>query len=171
MTLVISSTFLFERPKVPSCCSVSVCVLGYVPWVERMQSRIVSWGRGKTYPLLSQTTGTLVLGVSEQFNDALLVGGKTVDIVSVICYTGNCAVLRLSKLQNATYPATSLVISRTKAVRLDRKPFLLEILGAGVLGVTSVRHVSVHPTIFFISVVAVPGRRERCAGETYCGRR
>lgn len=35
-------------------------------------------GGGKTYPLLSQTTGTLVLGVSEQFNDALLVGGKTV---------------------------------------------------------------------------------------------
>jgi hypothetical protein len=37
-----------------------------------------------------------------------------------------------------TYPATSRVISLTKAVRLDRKPFLREILGAGVLGVTSV---------------------------------
>jgi hypothetical protein len=40
--------------------------------------------------------------------------------------------------KGVTYPATSRVISRTKAVRLDRKPFLLEILGAGVLGVTSV---------------------------------
>lgn len=37
-----------------------------------------------------------------------------------------------------TYPATSRVISRTKAVRFDRKPFLREIRGAGVLGVTSV---------------------------------
>ena len=38
-----------------------------------------------------------------------------------------------------TYPATSRVISLTKAVRLDKKPFFLEILGAGVRGVTSVQ--------------------------------
>ena len=30
----------------------------------------------KTYPLLRETTGTLVLGVAEEFDDALLVGGK-----------------------------------------------------------------------------------------------
>lgn len=63
---------------------MSVCVFwGYVQWVR---NRIVSCcdrRRGKTYPLLSQTTGTLVLGVSEQFNDALLVGGKTVDTSNI----------------------------------------------------------------------------------------
>jgi hypothetical protein len=42
-----------------------------------------------------------------------------------------------------TYPATSRVISLTKAVLFDRKPFLREILGAGVLGVTSVGALSV----------------------------
>ena len=41
-----------------------------------------------------------------------------------------------------TYPATSRVISLTNAVRLERKPFLLEILAAGVLGVTSALTVS-----------------------------
>jgi hypothetical protein len=44
-----------------------------------------------------------------------------------------------------TYPATSRVISRTNAVRLERKPFLREILGAGCLGVTSVQSISVRP--------------------------
>ena len=38
---------------------------------------------------------------------------------------------------SSTYPATSRVTSLTKAVRLDRKPFLLEILTVGALGVTS----------------------------------
>lgn len=47
-----------------------------------------------------------------------------------------CAFLCRST-SNSTYPATSRAISLTKAVRLDRKPFLLEILAAGVLGVTS----------------------------------
>jgi len=42
-----------------------------------------------------------------------------------------------------TYPATSRVISLTKAVLFDRKPFLREILGPGVLGVTSVGVLSV----------------------------
>jgi hypothetical protein len=31
---------------------------------------------GETYPLLRKTTGTLVLGVAEEFDDALLVRGK-----------------------------------------------------------------------------------------------
>jgi hypothetical protein len=55
--------------------------------------------------------------------------------------------------RSATYPATSRVISRTKAVRLDRKPFLLEILGAGVLGVTSVYSVSTRSLLVQICVV------------------
>lgn len=33
---------------------------------------------GKTYPLLRETTSTLVLGVAEEFDDALLVGSETV---------------------------------------------------------------------------------------------
>jgi hypothetical protein len=45
-------------------------------------------------------------------------------------------------MRRVTYPATSRVISLTKAVLLERKPFLREILAAGVLGVTSVRSVS-----------------------------
>jgi hypothetical protein len=60
------------------------------------------------------------------------------------------------RVTGVTYPATSRVISRTNAVRLDRKPFLLEILGAGVLGVTSVHCVSIHFRKF--------GQRERNGG-------
>lgn len=65
MTRWSSSTFFLARPKVPSCCHVSldlmlcVCV-------------------GSTYSLLGELTGTLVLAVSEQLNDSALVGGKTV---------------------------------------------------------------------------------------------
>lgn len=33
---------------------------------------------GRTYSLLGELTGTLVLAVSEQLNDSALVGGKTV---------------------------------------------------------------------------------------------
>ena len=47
-------------------------------------------------------------------------------------------------------------------MRLERKPFLLEILGAGVLGVTSVDCVSLHPRNFLI--VAIGAYRERRAG-------
>jgi hypothetical protein len=99
----------------------------------------------KTYPLLGQTTGTLVLGVSEQFDDTLLVWGKAAGVLASVkstrAKTVDFACIARSEsveLACVTYPATSRVISLTKAVRLDRKPFLLEILGAGVLGVTSV---------------------------------
>lgn len=37
---------------------------------------------GKTYPLLRKTTGTLVLGVAEEFDDALLVGGKAEQLLA-----------------------------------------------------------------------------------------
>ena len=33
---------------------------------------------GKTYPLLRETTSTLVLGVAEEFDNATLVGGEAV---------------------------------------------------------------------------------------------
>lgn len=33
--------------------------------------------RRETYPLLCETAGALVLGISEQLDDTLLVGGKT----------------------------------------------------------------------------------------------
>jgi predicted nuclease with RNAse H fold len=62
-----------------------------------------------------------------------------------------------------TYPATSRVISRTNAVRLERKPFLREILGAGCLGVTSVRSISVRSGEGYSSAAM--------RGATYCGRR
>ena len=37
---------------------------------------------GETYPLLRETTGTLVLGVAEEFDDALLVGGKAEQLLA-----------------------------------------------------------------------------------------
>ena len=56
------------------------------------------------------------------------------------CAHSTVAHLQLQAVR--TYPATSRVISLTNAVRLERKPFLLEILAAGVLGVTSALTVS-----------------------------
>jgi hypothetical protein len=53
----------------------------------------VEWsGGGGTYPLLRKTTGTLVLGVAEEFDDTLLVGSKTAARVSVVLWrrSGNC---------------------------------------------------------------------------------
>jgi hypothetical protein len=44
--------------------------------------RLRWWVVGETYPLLRKTTGTLVLGVAEEFDDALLVGSKAEVIVS-----------------------------------------------------------------------------------------
>ena len=44
--------------------------------------------RWEMYPLLGQTTGTLVLGVSEQFDNTLLVWGKTARSLLVIIHSG-----------------------------------------------------------------------------------
>jgi hypothetical protein len=61
---------------------------------SREAVRGVEWsgGGGGTYPLLRKTTGTLVLGVAEEFDDTLLVGSKTVARVSVVLWrrSGNC---------------------------------------------------------------------------------
>lgn len=67
------------------------------------------------------------------------------------------------RVRGVTYPATSRVISLTKAVLLERKPFLREIRVAGVLGVTSV------VTISTGLVVAV--EYFSLEGNTYGGRR
>jgi hypothetical protein len=45
---------------------------------------------GKTYPLLRETTGTLVLGVAEEFDDALLVGGETVTLLAQALWCCGC---------------------------------------------------------------------------------
>lgn len=66
MTLVISSTFLFARPKVPS-------------WELHVSGRwVVVVGDGEvTYSLLCELSGALVLAVAEEFDDAALVWGET----------------------------------------------------------------------------------------------
>lgn len=79
MTLVISSTFLLARPKVPSCKFVSQDVRTVWGGAESEELSSCALSVRKTYSLLRKTAGTLVLGVTEQFNDALLVGGKTID--------------------------------------------------------------------------------------------
>ena len=44
----------------------------------------------KTYPLLRETTGTLVLGVAEEFDDALLVGSETVALLAQALWCCGC---------------------------------------------------------------------------------
>ena len=73
MTVVISSTFLLARPKVPSC---RVLVWERNVLWEGLRCRAVGYGGGETYPLLRKTTGTLVLGVAEEFDDTALVGSE-----------------------------------------------------------------------------------------------
>jgi hypothetical protein len=79
---------------------------------------------GRTYPLLSQLTGTLVLAVAEEFDDTTLVWGKTI-------HTGPLATMAPLRggWRGRTYPATSLTISRTKAVLLLRWPLVRETRG------------------------------------------
>jgi hypothetical protein len=66
-----------------------------VDWKVRRSREVVrgvEWSGGGTYPLLRKTTGTLVLGVAEEFDDTLLVGSKTAARVSVVLWRrgGNC---------------------------------------------------------------------------------
>lgn len=69
----------------------------------------------RTYPLLRQLTGTLVLAVSEQFDNAALVRCETADTTVSTHIIGY-----VDFGENRTYPETSLTISRTKAVLLLR---------------------------------------------------
>jgi hypothetical protein len=71
MTFVNSSTFLLARPKVPS----------YRRANQHSASKNTD-GERETYPLLGELAGTLVLGVTEQLDDAALVGGETIISIS-----------------------------------------------------------------------------------------
>jgi hypothetical protein len=85
-------------------------------------------GTKKTYPLLSQLTGTLILAVSEQFNDTTLIWCKTVQMEPLeICSDD------IEMGNDRTYPETSLTISRTNAVLLLKWPLVLETRGLTTL--------------------------------------
>lgn len=82
----------------------------------------------RTYPLLRQLTGTLVLAVSEQFDNAALIWCETADTtVSIKLFNG------IDLAEDRTYPETSLTISRTKAVLLLRWPLVLDTRGLTTL--------------------------------------
>lgn len=105
MTRCSSSTFALARPKVPSCfLSIGIRISF----------------NGNTYPLLSQLTGTLVLAVSEKFDNTTLIWCKT-----ILCQSQFPLLLR----RIGAYPETSLTISLTKAVRLLKWPLVLETRG------------------------------------------
>lgn len=45
----------------------------------------------RTYPLLSELTSTLVLSVSQEFDDTALIGGKTDNLTSDVTNKGSTA--------------------------------------------------------------------------------
>jgi hypothetical protein len=120
MTRCSSSTLALDRLKVPSCNQVSTGNFGGGAHLLRLAG---------TCLLLCQLSCTLVLAVSEEFDNAALVRGETVG--------GNCQPLRPKfgcrcfdrwsadgeKREKKTYPATSLTTSRTKEVRWLERPF------------------------------------------------
>lgn len=69
MTRWSSSTFFLARPKVPS-------YRGTVS--TNVENCVGVGGVGESYSLLGELTGTLVLRVTQQFDDTLLVGGEAV---------------------------------------------------------------------------------------------
>lgn len=83
-----------------------------------------------TYPLLGELTGTLVLAISEQFDDTALIWSKT-----VLARPSESFIISPAQKTSliSTYPETSLTISRTKAVLLLRWPFVLETRGLTTL--------------------------------------
>lgn len=145
MTLVISSTFLFARPKVPSCSVLvfDTWAVGVLKWsgrhtlfFARRRARLSLELRRSSMTRFSYGASLQGTGVSDC--NQLKCAWRTLAACS-----SHATCLSTCGVQNVTYPATSRVISRTNSVRLDKKPFLLEILGAGVLGVTSVVRVSI----------------------------
>lgn len=63
---------------------------------------------GKTYPLLRETTSTLVLGVAEEFDDTLLVGSETVALLAQALWCCGCKGRRRQALHvRIPLPSTS----------------------------------------------------------------
>ena len=79
MTLVMSSTFLFARPKVPSYAKRSVSENLY---------RVVQDQGLSTHPSLGELSRALVLAVAEQFDDAALVGSEARDFLDHVADEG-----------------------------------------------------------------------------------
>lgn len=76
-----------------------------------------------TESLLRKLAGTLVLAVTEEFDDAALVWSKTIDGVVSVLFTRSFVARRCPLIRYAfdiTYPATSFTISLTNAVLLLR---------------------------------------------------
>lgn len=95
MTPCSSSTFLFARPRVPSCTTLVSCPSSYVPvWLTLLLASLRA--------LLS------------------------------LLFRSNS----MTRRSYGARPATSLTMSRTKAVRLDRWPLVREMRTRGARGVT-----------------------------------
>lgn len=93
--------------------------------------------------LLCKLASTLVLAVAEKFDNAALVWCEAVGAYVSICLRDVEAIVGsgyIARLQAGwgvkTYPETSLTMSRTKAVRLLRWPFMRETRGFTERGVT-----------------------------------
>jgi hypothetical protein len=157
MTLVISSTFLFARPKVPSYDGVSrefdaAVTVGEWVWVACIGGRrTLFFARRRARLSLAFRSNSMTrfsygarLYTSKSATSHCLQyssGGRRLEWHDPLSVCMSSASPR-RRVRSVTYPATSRVISLTNAVLLERKPFLREILAAGVLGVTSVRAVS-----------------------------
>jgi hypothetical protein len=75
----------------------------------------------RTYPLLGQLTGTLVLAVSEKFDDTTLIGSEAIKkSYNQYWFLHFFYLKKRTRDMYKTHPATSLTTSRTKAVRLLR---------------------------------------------------
>lgn len=89
-----------------------------------------------TEPLLGELTGTLVLAVAEEFDNSALVWGKTDEQLEFNC---------TQWVDWISYPATSLTMSLTKAVRLLSFPLEREMRGLFWRASTTYRYnMSVH---------------------------
>jgi hypothetical protein len=107
MTRCNSSTFAFARPKVPSYSTLEDHPFHNICF--------------ETYPLLGQLTRTLVLAVSEEFDNTTLVWCKSIPSLAIASINWPSA--------EVTYPETSLTISLTNAVFLLKWPLVRLILG------------------------------------------
>lgn len=89
MIFCMSSTFRLARPRVPSYCKrksqlcrspISNSLLTAIPLFLGDPVKLDNFA-GASYSLLSELSGTLILGVPQQFNDAALIWGKSRDLL------------------------------------------------------------------------------------------